>query len=83
MEGATRGKETYGIRVVTPDHSNHFGMAATYVLQAHDAGMIPITFAKSAGQMPTFRVRKWFKSSSVWKRFFCVRFDEWLVLSTD
>ncbi|KAI0387224.1 putative malate dehydrogenase [Hypomontagnella monticulosa] len=54
MEDAIRRAETYGIGIVTVEHSNHFGMAATYVLQALDAGMISLVFTNSAKQMPPF-----------------------------
>lgn len=54
MGSAIRRAETYGIGIVTVSHSNHFGMAATYVLQALDAGMISLVFTNSAKQMPPF-----------------------------
>ncbi|WYZ43985.1 hypothetical protein EsH8_VII_000421 [Colletotrichum jinshuiense] len=54
MKDAIRRAETYGIGIVTADHSNHFGMGATYVLQALDAGMISLVFTNSAKQMPPF-----------------------------
>lgn len=54
MESAIKRAEIYGIGIVTANHSNHFGMAATYVLQALDAGMISLVFTNSAKQMPPF-----------------------------
>uniref|UniRef100_A0A8H7KB27 Malate dehydrogenase n=1 Tax=Bionectria ochroleuca TaxID=29856 RepID=A0A8H7KB27_BIOOC len=54
MEDAIRRANTYGIGIVTAEHSNHFGMAATYVNQALDAGMISLVFTNSAKQMPPF-----------------------------
>ncbi|KAK1449562.1 malate/L-lactate dehydrogenase [Colletotrichum melonis] len=54
MKDAIRRAETYGIGMVTAEHSNHFGMGATYVLQALDAGMISLVFTNSAKQMPPF-----------------------------
>lgn len=54
MEDAIRRAETYGIGIVTANHSNHFGMGATYVLQALDAGMISLVFTNSAKQMAPF-----------------------------
>ncbi|KAI8311526.1 L-sulfolactate dehydrogenase [Colletotrichum sp. SAR11_59] len=54
MKDAIRRAETYGIGIVTAEHSNHFGMGATYVLQALDAGMISLVFTNSAKQMPPF-----------------------------
>ena len=54
MDEAIARAQTYGVGVVTANNSNHFGMAATYVLQALDAGMISLVFANSAKQMPPF-----------------------------
>lgn len=54
MGDAIRRAQTYGIGIVTANHSNHFGMAATYVLQALEAGMISPVFTNSAKQMPPF-----------------------------
>jgi LDH2 family malate/lactate/ureidoglycolate dehydrogenase len=54
MDEAIQRAQTYGIGMVTVDHSNHFGMAATYVLQALDAGMISLVFTNSAKQMPPY-----------------------------
>ncbi|ETS78380.1 hypothetical protein PFICI_10442 [Pestalotiopsis fici W106-1] len=54
MEDAIRRAETYGIGIVTAKHSNHFGMGATYVLQALEKGMISLVFTNSAKQMPPF-----------------------------
>lgn len=54
MGSAIQRAEMYGIGIVAANHSNHFGMAATYVLQALDAGMISLVFTNSAKQMPPF-----------------------------
>lgn len=54
MDEAINRAKIYGIGMITVDHSNHFGMAATYVLQALDAGMISLVFTNSAKQMPPF-----------------------------
>lgn len=54
MADAVRRAETYGIGIVTANHSNHFGMAATYVQQALEKGMISLVFTNSAKQMPPF-----------------------------
>lgn len=54
MSEAIKRAQTYGIGIVTANHSNHFGMGATYVLQALDAGMISLVFTNSAKQMPPF-----------------------------
>lgn len=54
MSEAIKRAQTYGIGMVTVDHSNHFGMAATYVLQALEHDMISLVFTNSAKQMPPF-----------------------------
>lgn len=54
MQEAIKRAEIYGIGMVTVNHSNHFGMGATYVLQALEAGMISLVFTNSAKQMPPF-----------------------------
>ncbi|GCB25438.1 L-sulfolactate dehydrogenase [Aspergillus awamori] len=54
MDEAIKRAEIYGIGMVTVNHSNHFGMAATYVLQALKANMISLVFTNSAKQMPPF-----------------------------
>ncbi|KAF9628928.1 malate/L-lactate dehydrogenase [Lasiodiplodia theobromae] len=54
MQEAINRAKTYGIGIVTANHSNHFGMAATYVLQALQEGMISLVFTNSARQMAPF-----------------------------
>ncbi|BCR92396.1 Ldh family oxidoreductase [Aspergillus chevalieri] len=54
MESAIKRAEIYGIGMVTVNHSNHFGMGATYVLQALEKDMISLVFTNSAKQMPPF-----------------------------
>ncbi|KAI9043205.1 Ldh family oxidoreductase [Aspergillus affinis] len=54
MQDAIRRAEIYGIGMVTVNHSNHFSMAATYVLQALAANIISLVFTNSAKQMPPF-----------------------------
>ncbi|KAE8153673.1 Malate/L-lactate dehydrogenase [Aspergillus avenaceus] len=54
MEEAVKRAEIYGIGMVTVNHSNHFGMAATYVIQALEKNMISLVFTNSAKQMPPF-----------------------------
>lgn len=51
---AVKRAEIYGIGMVTVNHSNHFGMGATYVLQALEKNMISLVFTNSAKQMPPF-----------------------------
>ncbi|GME24506.1 Malate/L-lactate dehydrogenase [Neofusicoccum parvum] len=54
MQDAINRAQTYEIGIVTVNHSNHFGMAATYVLQALDQGMISLVFTNSSAQMAPF-----------------------------
>lgn len=54
MESALKRAEIFGIGIVTANHSNYFGMAATYMIQALDASMISLVFTNSAKQMPPF-----------------------------
>ncbi|GFF54733.1 L-sulfolactate dehydrogenase [Aspergillus lentulus] len=54
MTEAIKRAESYGIGMVTVNHSNHFGMAATYVIQALEKDMISLVFTNSAKQMPPF-----------------------------
>lgn len=54
MESAIKRAEIYGIGMITVNHSNHFGMGATYVLQALEKNMISLVFTNSAKQMPSF-----------------------------
>ncbi|KAE8415319.1 Malate/L-lactate dehydrogenase [Aspergillus pseudocaelatus] len=54
MEEAVKRAKIYGIGMVTVNHSNHFGMAATYVIQALEKNMISLVFTNSAKQMPPF-----------------------------
>lgn len=54
MEEAIKRAEIYGIGLVTANHSNHFGMGATYVLQALEKDLISLVFTNSAKQMPPF-----------------------------
>lgn len=58
MESAIKRAETYGMGIVTANHLNHFGMAATCVLQALEAGTISLVFTNSAKQMPLSAARK-------------------------
>ena len=39
MAAAISAAETYGIGLAVASHSNHFGIAANYLMQALDAGM--------------------------------------------
>lgn len=54
MEEAIKRAEIYGIGLVVANNSNHFGMGATYMLQALEKDMISLVFTNSAKQMPPF-----------------------------
>lgn len=47
-----------GVGVVSARRSTHFGMAANYVLQAMDAGMIALVFSNASPAMPPWGGRK-------------------------
>jgi LDH2 family malate/lactate/ureidoglycolate dehydrogenase len=47
----------FGIGVVAARRSTHFGMAASYVLQALDAGMISLVFSNASPAMPPWGAR--------------------------
>lgn len=48
----------FGVGVVGVRRSTHFGMAATYVLQAIEAGFVGIVFTNSSASMPPWGGRK-------------------------
>lgn len=52
MDEAIRLAERTGIAVVSVFRSTHYGMAANYVLQAADAGMIGIAFTNASRGLP-------------------------------
>ena len=43
---------TYGIGMVAANNSNHFGMAASYLIQAIEAGYIAMVFTNASKAMP-------------------------------
>jgi LDH2 family malate/lactate/ureidoglycolate dehydrogenase len=47
----------FGIGIVAARCSTHFGMAASYVLQALDAGMISLVFSNASPAMPPWGAR--------------------------
>jgi LDH2 family malate/lactate/ureidoglycolate dehydrogenase len=47
----------FGIGVTSVRRSTHFGMAASYVLQALDAGMISLVFSNASPAMPPWGAR--------------------------
>ncbi len=52
MADAIATARTYGIGIVSVRQSNHFGMAASYVLQAIEAGMMSLVFSNASRAMP-------------------------------
>ena len=52
METAIEMAHEFGVGIVTARRSTHFGMAANYVLQAMDAGMIGLVFTNASPGMP-------------------------------
>ncbi|MEQ1612452.1 MAG: Ldh family oxidoreductase [Hyphomicrobiaceae bacterium] len=52
MADAIATAQTYGIGIVSVRRSTHFGMAATYVLQAIEAGMMSMVFSNASPAMP-------------------------------
>jgi LDH2 family malate/lactate/ureidoglycolate dehydrogenase len=52
-EAIARGR-LCGIGIVFAHHSNHFGMAASYLLQAIDAGMAAFVFTNASPAMPVW-----------------------------
>jgi len=48
----------FGVGIVSAHRSTHFGMAANYVLQALDAGMIALVFSNASPGVPPWGGRK-------------------------
>jgi LDH2 family malate/lactate/ureidoglycolate dehydrogenase len=57
MEQAVELARTAGVGVVSARHSTHFGMAAAYVLQAIEAGMIGMIMTNASRAMPAWGSR--------------------------
>lgn len=54
MSRAVEMAEQYGIGMVGIKHSNHFGMSASYVLQAIEANMLALVFTNSSPALPAY-----------------------------
>jgi LDH2 family malate/lactate/ureidoglycolate dehydrogenase len=52
MSHAIEMAGTYGIGMVAANNSNHFGMAASYLIQAIEAGFIAMVFTNASKAMP-------------------------------
>jgi L-2-hydroxycarboxylate dehydrogenase (NAD+) len=64
MQEAVRLAQANGTGVVSISHSNHYGMAAHYVLQALDAGMIAMAFTNASPASPPWGGRAPFFGTS-------------------
>ena len=58
MREAIEMAETFGVGVVSAHNSNHFGMAASYLLQAVAAGYFAFVFTNAAKSMPPWGGRE-------------------------
>ncbi|KAF2255172.1 Malate/L-lactate dehydrogenase [Trematosphaeria pertusa] len=54
IDKASAIADTYGIGLVAVKHSNHYGMAATYLLRAMKRGFAAIAFTNAARSMPAW-----------------------------
>src|SRR5262249_44077623 len=57
MQEAIAIAREFGVGVVSARRSTHFGMAAAYVLQALDAGLISLVFSNASPAMPPWGAR--------------------------
>src|SRR5262249_34382379 len=57
MQEAIAIAREFGVGVVLARRSTHFGMAAAYVLQALDAGLISLVFSNASPAMPPWGAR--------------------------
>lgn len=64
MAAAIDAACTFGIGMALAFHSNHFGIAANYLLQALDAGMASIVFTNASPAMPIWGGRTPFLGTS-------------------
>jgi LDH2 family malate/lactate/ureidoglycolate dehydrogenase len=58
MNEAIEIAREYGLGLVCARRSTHFGMAASYVLQALDAGLVSLVFSNASPAMPPWGGRK-------------------------
>src|SRR5262245_38627001 len=57
MQEAIRIAREFGVGIVSVRRSTHFGMAASYVLRALDAGLIALVFSNASPAMPPWGAR--------------------------
>lgn len=58
MDKASEMAATYGIGVVAVRHSNHYGMAATYLLRAIKKGYAAMAFTNASRSMPPWGAKE-------------------------
>lgn len=58
MEEAIAIARESGVGIVSARRSTHFGMAASYVLQALDAGLVSVVFSNASAAMPPWGGRE-------------------------
>ncbi|KAJ9144749.1 Malate/L-lactate dehydrogenase [Coniochaeta hoffmannii] len=58
VDKAAELAETYGIGVVAVRHSNHYGMAATYLLRAIKRGYAAMAFTNASRSMPPWGAKE-------------------------
>lgn len=64
MDEACRRAGDFGVGVVAARNSTHFGMAATYLLQAAEAGFVSFVFTNASPAMPIWGGRRPFLGTS-------------------
>lgn len=64
MQEATARATSFGIGLVLASHSNHFGMAASYLLQAVETGMAGMVLTNASPAMPIWGGRTPFLGTS-------------------
>jgi len=64
MSAAIAAASTYGVGLALASHSNHFGIAASYLLQALSAGMASMVLTNASPAMPIWGGRAPFLGTS-------------------
>ncbi|ORY34549.1 malate dehydrogenase [Naematelia encephala] len=54
MDACIKSALDYGIGMASVKHSNHFGMSASFVMQANAAGMMSLVFTNSSPALPAW-----------------------------
>ncbi|KAM0753158.1 malate dehydrogenase [Meredithblackwellia eburnea MCA 4105] len=58
MKSCINAAKTFGIAMASVKHSNHFGMSASFVLQAANEGMMSLVFTNSSPALPVWGGRE-------------------------